>query len=877
MGDSNQIIFVEERHGIARTNQPIRIGFPLPRGSLFTASRITLINSSGQRVPCQSKPLAFWPDNSIQWILLDFFVSLSPNQREQFTVCHGLDLEAWKALFDSSIPQINECAEDFSINTGSAEFIIPKQVLLPFKSVRIDGTLLVSNNGSQIHLHDQKGDECHPIIDRFEIEEAGPLRVSLLAQGKFELPKRQSDLIFKARIVLYSGKSILQVELLIGNPKAAVHPGGLWDLGDPGSVFFKDLSLKLSLNEEVIQIRWYEANPKETQVSTSKNWMLYQDSSGGQNWRSNNHVDQFGEMSVSFRGYRLFEGLDASQFSLPTKGTRATPAVTAISANGWISATIKDFWQNFPKALRVENGTINLGIFPRESKKFFEIQGGEQKRHVLFLELGLPGQASSISMFQHPPHVWIHPEWVEKTKAVFCFTSQQNDPNDTYLNYIKNIIEGPNSFFSKREIIDEYGWRNFGDLYADHEAVNHSSPNALISHYNNQYDFIYGAFVHFLRSGDRRWQQLMDEAARHMIDIDIYHTDQDKPTYNKGLFWHTDHYRDACTSTHRTYSQKNAEGGKYGGGPSNEHNYTSGLLHYFYLTGDPEAAETVLGLADWVIAMDDGAYGILGLIDESPTGDASQTTSTDYHKPGRGAGNSVNALIDAYRLSGNRDYFNKAEELIQRCIHPRDDIPALNLNEPEYRWSYLVFLQVLGKYLDTKSELGELDFCFYYARDSFLHYADWMVDYEVPYKDVLYKVKIPTETWPAHDIRKSHVFYLAAKYGEPDKHKTYSEKALFFYERCVDDVTSFNTALLTRPLVILCVYGYIHAFFQKVSIAQRIFTRHGYNFGHPRTFLPKKARLASTIRKKIHFAIIDIKRLCRMKWHEYIQYFKTRN
>ena len=66
-------------------------------------------------------------------------------------------------------------------------------------------------------------------------------------------------------------------------------------------------------------------------------------------------------------------------------------------------------------------------------------------------------------------------------------------------------VEGPQSFFSKREVIDEYGWRNFGDIYADHEAVNHDGPDKFISHYNNQYDFIYGAAVHFLRSGDRRW------------------------------------------------------------------------------------------------------------------------------------------------------------------------------------------------------------------------------------------------------------------------------------------------------------------------------------------------------------------------------------
>ena len=94
----------------------------------------------------------------------------------------------------------------------------------------------------------------------------------------------------------------------------------------------------------------------------------------------------------------------------------------------------------------------------------------------------------------------------------------------------------------------------------------------------------------------------------------------------------------------------------YGGGPCNEHNYTSGLLHYYYLTGDPEARDAVLELAQWVISMDDGSQTLFGLIDDGPTGLASSTAGPDYHGPGRGAGNSINALMDAYRLTGSRNY-----------------------------------------------------------------------------------------------------------------------------------------------------------------------------------------------------------------------------
>ena len=96
-----------------------------------------------------------------------------------------------------------------------------------------------------------------------------------------------------------------------------------------------------------------------------------------------------------------------------------------------------------------------------------------------------------------------------------------------------------------------------------------------------------------------------------------------------------------------------SRGSSYGGGPSCEHNYTTGLLHYHFLTGSPEARESVLSLADWVIRMDDGRNTVFGLLDNGPTGAASATVSEDFHGPGRGAGNSINALLDGWILTGS--------------------------------------------------------------------------------------------------------------------------------------------------------------------------------------------------------------------------------
>jgi hypothetical protein len=798
-------------------------------------------------VNLQARAIAVWPDRSIKWVLLDFFAAVAASGRTVYSLTCLPDSRNLPVKADGC--RIDKTAETWVVNTGRARFSIPLDVLGPFSAVAIGDACLLSRSGSEVQLTDAHGRFYRPVIGDVIEEENGFVRTILRIEGEFRRRRSVPFCRFITRLVFYTGRSSVVMELQIHNPRAACHPGGTWDLGDKGSVHFKDFSLVFQLSGSFKHLSWDCGDKHANNCVPETKWLLYQDSSGGVNWDSSNHVDHSGKVPLRFRGYRVVCGTD----SLDTPeycGERATPWVRLATSVGGVAAGVSGFWQNFPKALQVDDTCLRIALFPRECTAMFELQGGEKKRHNIVLNFGLESSDTELASLLNPLHVFTEPQWIERTAAVPYFVPQADDPNQRYLHYISRVVEGGDSFFEKRELIDEYGWRHFGDLYADHEAVKHKGPGRLVSHYNNQYDFIYGALFHYLRTGDRRWFELGYAAAMHTVDIDIYHTDKDRPAYNHGLFWHTDHYKNACTCAHRTYSRRNAGDSNYGGGPSNEHNYTSGLLLYFYLTGDPEAAAAVLELADWVIGMDDGSRTIFGLIDEGPTGAASSTADSRYQKAGRGAGNSINALMDAYRISNKRRYLTKAEELILRCIHPKDDIASLKLDDPEYRWSYLVFLQSLGKYLDLKGELGETDYYFFYARDSLLQYANWMLENEVPYKDVLHKVLIPTETWPAHDIRKCHVFHLAAYYGPEAKRPAYRQKAEFFFERCIGDLLSFDSAYLTRPLVILAAYGGVHAFFQKYHVALQGNELHGHDFGLPQKFLTQRDRLKEALKRK---------------------------
>jgi hypothetical protein len=310
----------------------------------------------------------------------------------------------------------------------------------------------------------------------------------------------------------------------------------------------------------------------------------------------------------------------------------------------------------------------------------------------------------------------------------------------------------------------------------------------------------------FMQTGDPRWSAAMRELAAHVTDIDLYRTTHDRAAYNGGYFWHTQHHVAAGTGTHRSYSRLSVSSG---GGPSAEHNYTTGLMWHHFMTGCLRSREAVLQLADWVLDMDDGRKSRFHWIDSGDTGLASGTRSTDFHGPGRGAGNSINALLDAHRLSGEARYLEKADALVARCVHPDDDQGAMQLLDAENRWSYTVFLQVLSKYLDYRADRGLIDGRYSFAREVLLRYAVWMSRSERPYLERPEGLEHPTETWAAQDIRKAAVFEAAARHAAEETDRAmFLERATFFFDYSVNSLRDAPTGRLARPLVLMMTYGF---------------------------------------------------------------------
>ncbi|MEP2650458.1 MAG: hypothetical protein ABJH06_00555, partial [Paraglaciecola sp.] len=627
--------------------------------------------------------------------------------------------------------------------------------------------------------------------------------------GYYGSPSLKNCVNFEFNLTFFKHTSYVKLEYVLHNPKAALHPNGRWDLGDPNSYHFESLALKFK-NFETPTTN-YQTELMSTWHTTDKKVVkIEQFTSGGENWDSPVHLNSSNKIPHSICGYHTTENGQISHH-----GQRATPK---IQVGQQFTITLERFWQNFPKAIELSADTIEVSIFPKQEGRLHELQAGEKKSHILWVSL--EDRSDNLEWVHHTRQVNVPLSWLQSAKVLYPLASFHE--NEILSKLIKTAVDGDNSFFIKREILDEYGWRNFGDIYADHETAGYEGKHIFVSHYNNQYDPLMGFIKQFLATGNAKWFELADDLAKHIKDIDIYNTQEDKNEYNGGLFWHTDHYLEAHTSSHRSYSKHQASNAYQdhagGGGPGGQHCYTTGLMLHYFLTANESSKTVVLTLTEWITNVYEGSGTILELLlafrNRHLAG--SKNHFTGQYPLDRGTANYLVALLDSYELTQDQTFLTKVEDIISHTVHPTESVGQRSLDDVENTWFYTVLLQAMSRYLHIKLNQGQLDESFYYCRDSLLNYAQWMLEHEYPYLEKPEILEYPNDTWTAQDLRKAHIL-ASAYYFSHDKNEEYLKKAKYFEDYVANRLNDSETKTYTRILVLTMQnYGAV-AFYQNAK------------------------------------------------------------
>jgi hypothetical protein len=260
---------------------------------------------------------------------------------------------------------------------------------------------------------------------------------------------------------------------------------------------------------------------------------------------------------------------------------------------------IRDFWQNYPKDVKVGSAGTTIGMMPPLKTDEYDWAKGTLDEHRLFywfdaggykLRQGMTktqdiwiGTAGTSPLLDRPLFAAAPPAWYQRC-GVFGEYPLAAPEKTVVVEYDRRVGEAMGTFLRNREKNREYGQFNFGDWWGER----------VINWGNIEYDTQHAFLLHFVRTGDPRFFQAADEAEVHNRDIDTVHYHRSTNRIGRAYahcIGHVGHY----------YDKSPMEGKNRGtarGGFTVTHTWTEGHTDHYFLTGDRRSLETAKSIAD---------------------------------------------------------------------------------------------------------------------------------------------------------------------------------------------------------------------------------------------------------------------------------------
>ncbi|NPV46409.1 MAG: hypothetical protein HPY69_05605 [Armatimonadetes bacterium] len=277
---------------------------------------------------------------------------------------------------------------------------------------------------------------------------------------------------------------------------------------------------------------------------------------------------------------------DAEQYTLTTAGTpqtsqgRAEGWIATGDGERWVQAAVRHFWQQFPAAMAVTPETLQLDLVAADAPvAAYGCRAGEAKRWEVWLNFG-SGPADADALAQSAQAL-LRPIRLFDA-AYFCASEGlgRARPHDGEFAPVRHHMAQhyPEANYASMALL--FGLRDFGDGYY---------TQATPTYRNNYYDVMRGLFGEYLMGGGAAWFDRGEEAARHYMDIDQFH------------------------DSVRSHEQMGANASVYTPNHNDEFGIwaamlrpAGGMLTYWRLSGDEDARESALMLADYIVRTEAG-------------------------------------------------------------------------------------------------------------------------------------------------------------------------------------------------------------------------------------------------------------------------------
>ena len=276
-------------------------------------------------------------------------------------------------------------------------------------------------------------------------------------------PPRHPSLLLTARVQFVAGSAAVRVAVTLRNIKRAHHHGGIWELGDAGSVYLRDVSLRLAIAGRHHARRLRAGARGGPAVAGRCRWSSTRIQAAASNWqhrrarrsarRDSVHLPRLPPAERRPPRRRAAGDAAADGARTPRAWSASRSSISGRTGRRPLrSSPTRSIWRLFPGHTRER--TRAAGRRTEDAPLHADLR----RRCVLAGRAVLgPGPASARrrrrGIARAAPPARLH---VRRTR---CGISSWSTPPSRV----------PIRCERKREAIDEYGWRHFGDLYADHE------------------------------------------------------------------------------------------------------------------------------------------------------------------------------------------------------------------------------------------------------------------------------------------------------------------------------------------------------------------------------------------------------------------------
>ncbi len=586
-------LLVEEHNGISRTGEVVSMGVPFAVGKLQDADIASLCvkDSRGTVVPAQFLVLNRWwaphYDDSIRWLLVTFPATASEDATANYTLIAGsnpppthpvaVSTNAGLITVDTGVIKAVVNASGFKLfdsvwydANGDGQYEASEKAVT---AAADDGLVITSGDWPDLGL--AAGQEFRSSLGSatVTVEESGPVRAVLCINGTFTRPEEppvSPYYEYDVRMYFYAGSPMVRCHVTLKNNRVINKNVYTWPI--------EDFDVRTTLNAAGSQYALLGQSSPVRGTLGSDTVKIYQDSNGTDTWQalSGSSVEKWLNpwdnglivRGVTFRGYQIYDGSTSLEQNNYARGWMDVSEGTVGVAVG-----VKDFWQQYPKALRTNGSRVEVGLLPTEWSEPFSLAEGSRKRHEVIYDFhaGALTDQQLTDLYTRTAR----PLFTRCAPMVYVNSGAWDGglgiqpPSTDAGSYDKYATTGTNIGVS-------YGWDWFGWYYQWNPGGTHPNEGSMFM------DWILNGNWHQFESSEIRllWTELAKVVMFDQPDMDLH--------------WHYLMSWPNITNTITENRYPDWYSRAKWGRPDSGHCGMFQNLEYYYLTGDRHALEDVL-------------------------------------------------------------------------------------------------------------------------------------------------------------------------------------------------------------------------------------------------------------------------------------------